>query len=648
MESEMGQHSIGERFGDYTLVRPLGEGGFANVYLGQEVHKGTLAAIKLPKEQQVHDFINEVRRTFRLRHPHIIEILDFGLRTPDNTAFIIMEYAPNGSFREKFPRGTRVPLDAVVTAVKQVASALQYAHDQRVIHRDVKPENLLLNAQNSILLSDFGIATASRTSMTANAGQGDIIGTYAYMAPEQLKGRPVPASDQYSLGIMVYEWLCGELPFEAREYIHWHYLHEKIPPPALREHLPSLSPAVEQVVLKALAKKPEERFEQISQFALALERAARGDEPPVITTPRPTEHATQFDSSPDLAHTHSKSVEQLFHEGVQAQISGNAEEAFGIWRQIITTVGVPEQLRTTAHNRIQELRTQMIPLRLKQAREASMQGRWRDEIRLWEDLIVLEPTNEDLAPHLPLPLTLDDLTYHTSLIRALPANHSLEKRLQIARQNDQSAWMYKDAQRYNQNKDYATARKHLQWLWHDTPYYGDPAGLAQTMGLPPALNYEQAIAAEQAEQARLAEVKRGQERLAQLQQDKAKAKQKRNERMLKIIMGAVVIVGIAAGVGVGSAVGRGAAEEIIVGAAIGIAGAAIVAGIIIGVTEVKTVYGALVGVGAAVGGGVLVGGVLIGVGAGGGVGAGVEFSIAYGIIYGIAFGIVQGIASGRV
>ena len=144
----MGQHSIGERFGDYKLVRPLGEGGFASVYLGQEVHNGTPAAVKLPKEQQVHDFINELRRTVLLQHPNIVKILDFGIRTPDNTAFIIMEYAPNGSFREKYPRDTQVPLNVVVPTVKQVASALQYAHDQRVIHRDVKPENLLLNARN--------------------------------------------------------------------------------------------------------------------------------------------------------------------------------------------------------------------------------------------------------------------------------------------------------------------------------------------------------------------------------------------------------------------------------------------------------------------------------------------------------------------
>ncbi len=131
---------------------------------------------------------------------------------------------------------------------------------------------------NLVLLSDFGIATASRTAMTSNTAQGDIIGTYAYMAPEQLKGRPIPASDQYSLAIMVYEWLCGELPFEAREYIQWRYQHQEVPPPSLRDSVPSLAPAVEQVVLRALAKKPEERFERVETFASALEQAARGED----------------------------------------------------------------------------------------------------------------------------------------------------------------------------------------------------------------------------------------------------------------------------------------------------------------------------------------------------------------------------------
>jgi len=582
----MGQNYIGERFGDYKLVRPLGEGGFATVYLGEEVHKGTYAAVKLSKEQQVHDFINELRRTVLLRHPNIIPILDFGIRKPDDTAFIIMEYAPNGSFRDKFPRDTRVPLDVVVPAVKQVASALQYAHDQRVIHRDVKPENLLLNARNMILLSDFGIATASRTTMTANAGPGDIIGTYAYMAPEQLKGRPVPASDQYSLAIMVYEWLCGELPFEGREYIQWHYLHEKEPPPALREHIPSLSPAVEQVVLRALAKKPEGRFERVEVFALALEQAAQGgDVSSVMSTPQPAIQATQFDASVQF-QAPSNSIEQLFQEGVRSQTSGDVEEAFRIWRQVMTLPGVPERYSTTARNRIRELRTPLIPLRLKQAREASLQGRWQEEIRLWEDLLALEPSTQELTSLLASPLTLGKPTSNIT--------QSLQARLQIARQNEQSTWMYEGAQKYLRTGDSAAATTQLKMLWQDAPYYGDPAGLSKALGVSTPLNYEQAIAAEQTrlqqerleqqrlEQARLlkerheqerilqerldrerlAREKQEQERLALEEVEQSKAEKKRLEdKRLNRVMGitSVVggIVGVAGGIVGGGIIGGG-------------------------------------------------------------------------------------------
>ena len=528
----MGQSYIGERFGDYRLVRALGEGGFASVYLGEEVHERTPAAVKLLKEQQVQNFINEVRNTFRLRHPNIVNILDFNIRTDDNTAFIIMEYAPNGSFRDKYPRGTRVPLDVIVPTVKQVASALQYAHDQRVIHRDVKPENLLLNAQNMVLLSDFGIATASRTATVSNAGPGDITGTYAYMAPEQLKGRPGRASDQYSLGIMVYEWLCGEPPFEGREYIHWHYLHQEEPPPPLREHLPSLSPAVEQVILRALAKKPEERFERVEMFAIALEQAALGrDISSILSTGTPIPSVspnspvppvtvldrTQFDSAPISMPTNvtsqpSITTEQLFQEGVNSQASGNIEEAFRIWRQIMTQPGVAERYSTAARNRIQELRTQMIPLRLKQAREASLQGRWQDEIRLWEELLALEPSAQDLTSPLILGKPMSNGT------------QSIQARLQIARQNEQSTWMYEAAQKFLQDRNSVAATTQLNILWKDAPYYGDPEGLAKTLGISAPLNYEQALVAEQA---RIAQERQEQQRQAQASMLKERQEQER-------------------------------------------------------------------------------------------------------------------------
>ncbi len=148
----------------------------------------------------------------------------------------------------------------------------------------------------------------------------------------------------------------------------------------MRDHVPSLPPAVEQVVLRALAKKPEERFERVETFASALEQAARGEDvSQVMSASRPTEQSTQFDSAPNLAQTPTNSIERLFQEGVRAQSSGNAEEAFRIWRQIVTTKGIAEKYSIPARNRIRELRKQLVPLRLKQARAASMQGCWQDK-----------------------------------------------------------------------------------------------------------------------------------------------------------------------------------------------------------------------------------------------------------------------------
>src|SRR5437899_6372087 len=124
-----------------------------------------------------------------------------------------MDYAPNDTLRHRHPRGTRLPSAVFLPYVKQVASALQYAHDQKLIHRDVKPENMLLGRNNEVLLSDFGIATIAHTSRSLHTQ--DISGTIAYMAPEQVQGKSRPASDQYSLAIITYEWLIGSCPFQG-------------------------------------------------------------------------------------------------------------------------------------------------------------------------------------------------------------------------------------------------------------------------------------------------------------------------------------------------------------------------------------------------------------------------------------------------
>jgi WD40 repeat protein/serine/threonine protein kinase len=265
---------LGQQLGNYRLTRLLGQGGFADVYLGEHTLLGTRAALKMLHTQvdqdEVAHFQQEARLLANLKHPHIIAVFDFGLA--GQTPYLVMDYASQGTLRARHARGTRLSPPTVVDYVTQVAEALQYAHDHNVVHRDVKPENMLIGEQGELLLSDFGIALIAHSSRQQPTQ--DVIGTIAYMSPEQLRGKPQAASDQYALGIVVYEWLSGTPPFQGSftELCTQHLLAS--PPP-----LPALSPAVEQVVLTALAKDPARRFETVAAFATALQQASQGTLP---------------------------------------------------------------------------------------------------------------------------------------------------------------------------------------------------------------------------------------------------------------------------------------------------------------------------------------------------------------------------------
>ena len=170
-------------------------------------------------------------------------------------------------------RGTRVPIETIVHYVKQIASALQYSHDKRLIHLDIKPENLLLGVNNEVLVSDFGIAaTAHSTQSMKMVETQDMAGTVAYMAPEHIHKKTCVASDQYALGVVVYEWLSGTLPFSGSP-IQVAMQHLTVPPPILSDIGYNVSPAVEKVIYKALEKDPKQRFKNIQEFANALEQA---------------------------------------------------------------------------------------------------------------------------------------------------------------------------------------------------------------------------------------------------------------------------------------------------------------------------------------------------------------------------------------
>jgi serine/threonine protein kinase/pSer/pThr/pTyr-binding forkhead associated (FHA) protein len=263
---------IGQRFGNYRLSKFLGQGGFAEVYLGDHIYLDTQTAIKVLHTQlvgqDVEQFRQEARTIAHLEHPHIVRLLDFGVE--GTSPYLIMSYAPNGTMRERYPKGTRLPLQQIISYVKQISEALQYAHDRKIIHRDIKPENMLFGQDDQVVITDFGIALVSQSSRYQQPN--DMAGTIAYMAPEQIEAHPRPASDQYSLGIVVYEWLCGERPFHG-SFTEIAVKHQLVAPASLCEKVPGLSVDVEQVVMTALAKDPKNRFGSARAFATALEQA---------------------------------------------------------------------------------------------------------------------------------------------------------------------------------------------------------------------------------------------------------------------------------------------------------------------------------------------------------------------------------------
>jgi putative spermidine/putrescine transport system substrate-binding protein len=313
----MQDHS-GLQLGNYRVIRLLGRGGFAAVYLGEHRYLKTQVAIKILQTKvtntgELESFLKEAQTIAHLVHPHIVRILDFGVN--EETPFLVMDYAPHGTLRQRHPKGVSVSVTTLVPYVKQIAAALQHAHDKRIIHRDVKPENMLLGGNNEVLLGDFGIALVAQSSHYQSTQ--DVAGTITYMSPEQIQGKPRAASDQYSLGIVSYEWLCGDRPFHG-SFAELCTQHLFASPPSLREKLPTIAPDVERVIMTALAKDPRQRFGSIDAFANALEQASKPVKP-VVFTPKPVEppqdmrpSQTPFQASVPLQTPHlSKSLRSI-------------------------------------------------------------------------------------------------------------------------------------------------------------------------------------------------------------------------------------------------------------------------------------------------------------------------------------------------
>lgn len=262
---------LGQQFGGYLLTRQLGAGGFSEVYLGEHVRSSAQVAVKILQGLLMGDsidvFLSQAKQLALLIHPNIVRVFEVGVER--TIPFLVMDYAPNGTLRQRYHKGSQLPLSTIVHYINQIASALQYAHDRQCIHGDLKPENFLLGRHNEVLLGDFSFELDTSTDTDPLVAMA---GTIPYMAPEQINGRRLRASDQYALGIIVYEWLCGKRPFSG-SYSEVVTQHLVAPPPILRDKV-KVPLRVESVVLKALAKSPERRFTSVRDFALALERAS--------------------------------------------------------------------------------------------------------------------------------------------------------------------------------------------------------------------------------------------------------------------------------------------------------------------------------------------------------------------------------------
>jgi serine/threonine protein kinase len=277
----------GDCIGNYRLVDILGSGTFGRVYLAkhQWLAQAPQVAIKIlhaddPKAR--NELLREIRFLEQLEHRAILSIRDAGV--DDDMLYIVTEYAPNDTLRTYIQRlaGRPATLEEAQRIIFPIGEALQYAHEKRIVHRDLKPANILFNAQNEPLLADFGAATVLNS---LGVKKSQVLGTPAYMAPEQFSGNVSAKSDQYALGCTLYELLTGQKPFtnpsiEALWHQHAHV--SPIPPRQLNPTLPEYN---EVAILKAMAKKPSDRHKDVKALREGL---STPPQTPQVSQPEPT------------------------------------------------------------------------------------------------------------------------------------------------------------------------------------------------------------------------------------------------------------------------------------------------------------------------------------------------------------------------
>jgi serine/threonine protein kinase len=272
---------VGRRLGKYQILSEIGRGGMAAVYRAFDPDLQRYVALKVlsprlaVEEQVLRRFEREATTAANLKHPNIVIIHDVG--SAEGYYFLVMELLEGQTLREEIRTHGALPPARVTHITTQLASALDYAHQRDLVHRDVKPSNVILGAGDHATLTDFGLVLAAHSSRLTEAGTA--LGTLEYMPPEQLAGEEIDwRSDVYSLGVLVYESLTGQVPFSADTPYSMMRKVMYEPPPPLGSVIATLPASVERVVMQVLAKQPSERYRSAGEFAAALYRALAGGE----------------------------------------------------------------------------------------------------------------------------------------------------------------------------------------------------------------------------------------------------------------------------------------------------------------------------------------------------------------------------------
>jgi serine/threonine-protein kinase len=264
--------------GRYRIIRRLGQGGMARVYLAQDESLHREVAIKVLADRHSDDphfierFQREARAAARLNHPNIVQVYD---QSQGGMSYIVQEYVEGETLKDLIRRESPLDPRRAITIALQILAALRVAHQQGVIHRDVKPQNILMQPDGKLKVADFGIASAGGDTEMTEAGS--IVGTAQYLAPEQARGLTVgPPADLYALGIVLYEMLSGRVPFEGDSAVNVALRHVQEAPEPLTERNPLVPVALESVVMRALAKDPRQRYQSADEMGIELDQVRQG------------------------------------------------------------------------------------------------------------------------------------------------------------------------------------------------------------------------------------------------------------------------------------------------------------------------------------------------------------------------------------